>query len=216
MSLLVCHNKEEHLELKPIIAGQDIVCYKVLGYELGAYSCDPELFTIYQHMIIRLGEKYDNLDVSDIQNVTENVEMLVDCGVEIDDDHVAYELNGGFYHSYEFLDDAIEDLHDSCNTGIVIKCIIPKSTEFYVGRDLVGHTSYASRSIIYTNEIEYQTDWHDMNWGEENCQNAHDNFFKFLLEMDKAGIKYIIDGKLQAAIDEFNSKYPSHSVAAPA
>ena len=179
--------------IQPIIADHDIVCYKVLNYEFGAYNSKPIFESIYQNMCIQLGNRYNNHQRVDVVVVNE------------DDDDIEYEVGGGFYHSFEYLTDAIEEMYESCTTAIVVKCIIPKGTEYYQGT-FCCDDSYASRSIIYTEVIEDHLDWHDRPWGEEDRESDHDYFNMLIGKMDVNGIKYTIGENLQYELECFRER----------
>lgn len=194
MCLTIFASKEVNEgKIEPIIADHDIVCYKVLNYNFGGDNSKPFFESIYQYMRIQLGKRYNNRQSADV---------VVD---HEDDDDIEYSVNGGFYHSFEYLTDAIEEMYESCNAAVVVKCIIPKGTEYYYGTFCVAD-SYASRSIIYTDVIEDYLDWHDKPWGEEDCENDHDCFNEFIAKMDAHGMKYTIGENLQYEIECFRER----------
>lgn len=120
-----------------IIAEEDIECYKILKHSDVVLKW---LATWYMNTLVELNKTY----YSEIR--------IESCGWNDRSDLITKGL-----HSYANLDDCIADnLNDyKSRTWIIVKCYIPKGSEYYVGK-FVAYSSYASNSIRYTDEILYR------------------------------------------------------------
>lgn len=142
-------------DLKPLVAEEDIVCYKVLKYN----------FSSFQYVSPYHDEFYWNI------NSREPVEakgepVLCSCSRDSLDSKVVRCIEGGFFHTYQKEEDA-KELVDYKNTWKIFSVeyclaefIIPKGTEYYVGRyDYIdygahvtmefGRDCYASKKLIF-------------------------------------------------------------------
>lgn len=137
-------------EVKSKIAKKDIVCYKVLeirGKNLGRYIY---FVTPYKEKKIELNKEYaDNKEI----RMWEEYSCL--CRQTLT------QIGQGVFHTFAGKMDAFAHCQ---NMGgcIVVKCIIPKGSEYYVGDfvklsagDMKITKSYGSKNLIITSEIEW-------------------------------------------------------------
>ena len=137
---LVCDN------LKFKTAEEDIECYKVV------IKIDENSYiTPYQRFLCSLNEHYINKH--EIDNYQENKNT--------------YYVYGGVYHSFQKLSDAYFEMlwfqtinncppqYDMGKKSVVVKCIIPKGTEYIEGNfnNLNYCPCYGSKEIIYKEEL---------------------------------------------------------------
>ena len=125
----MCLSIEFSPELR--IAIEDIICYKHVIVTNPWYKAGTKAYeTSYQHFPIRIGKTYKS---------------RLDRDFEV--------INTGL-HSFADIEDAIKDMKDEYKrcarywNYTIVKCIIPKGAEYYVGR-FEGMTSYASNRIKY-------------------------------------------------------------------
>lgn len=128
------------LEVKSLvkIAEEDIVCYKhVLGAIPFNNTEKMRFYTLYQHMLVSIGETY---------TLEGKLENCFYCGYESDFTSLGKVcVSRGAFHSYSF----IGDIALVANKGeAIIECVIPKGTE-YVEGEFCGRKSYASKAITY-------------------------------------------------------------------
>ena len=214
----------------PLVADKDIVCYKVLNYdmrrkdntqvsdEMKLIKGEPAELSVvfsslYYHMPVTLGYTYVNQE--------EMVFTESDSDYDDEEDKL-YELDGGVYHSFEYLEDAITELAEQCSRGVVVKCIIPKGTTYWVG-SYYGINGYGSRDIKYTTQIEYEQNWEDEIWGDEGLRNvdgknmtcipnknAHEVYYRFLDVCKANGIEYTIGLELNEAEEKYRRELELH------
>lgn len=139
-------------KLKPSIAENDIVCYKLMDIH---YNDDGEIVveTPYQGVSLQFGEKIMAKGEGECRK------DLWDSDTEWD----KYKIHGGFFHSYTNLEDVLEDLEGYGDGNIVFKAIIPAGTKYYKG-DFGGTPCYASKYLIITREVchtEVRRGWDD-------------------------------------------------------
>lgn len=142
---------------KAYISDKDIICYKVLEI-VG----NDEFVTPVQSTPVKLGEEI----------VAEGIEgkMMVPVYHKIGEGDMfatnkEYHIGAGFIHAYLKLPDA-EQYLNSLDGGflnkVIVKCIIPAGTEFYLGNQnssfrslCLGHLDYTicAKRIILSNKI---------------------------------------------------------------
>jgi hypothetical protein len=120
-------------EQKPIIATEDIACYKFLR------ESDGILITPYQHTHVKIGETYSS------NLVAEYFEDLTDA-------EVSYVL-----HSYERMKsiDTAVYLSSTAYDIKVVECVIPAGSSYYVGTHN-GVNSYASDKLFYKRIVSFE------------------------------------------------------------
>jgi len=133
--------------IKPNVAKQDIVCYKVF---------------INSYGILRT--PFQNAYVSD-EMVLKGLKPMCAIGPETVqfshqsnlDNKYLFNVFEGFIHTYKSLKSAKEMarqlLFSICISYSIYKCIIPGGTIYYSGKDDYGRPSYASKEIILNEEI---------------------------------------------------------------
>lgn len=124
---------------KPSIAEEDIVCYKVLEYS----SIFKEYVTPFRSCPMKIGNTlHDRKDWE--FSITEFI--------------TGFFLAAGGFHTYEVIADAKHFARELDNSTIVVKCIIPKSTEYFKGwTTLDGYhvRGYASKDLKLIKEVEH-------------------------------------------------------------
>lgn len=121
-------NRKSHKQT----AKRDIVVYKIV--EQVVFS--KRLRTPYQFTPIKIGEKYDSI----IRLYNDGIEYIVTKAL----------------HSLKTRKEAIEAAKDitGCNYDQhIVRCVIPKGSEYYVGK-FYDWNGYASSSIIYKEIIK--------------------------------------------------------------
>lgn len=122
------------------VAETDIVCYKMIEV-YGRKKGEEVLRTPYQGTRVELNKTYTAEGIEDLYS-------------EVDDDFMQIEVGSGFIHSFQEFEDAMEDVLDYGYGNIVVKCIIPKGTEYIKGM-FDSYYGYASKKIVYTNTIVF-------------------------------------------------------------
>lgn len=135
---LVCDN------LKFKTAEEDIECYKVV-----IKTDENSYITPYQRFLCTLNEHYINKHEVDDYKESKN----------------AYYVYGGVFHSFQKLSDAYLEMlwfknkdavqYSMGKYAVVIKCIIPKGTEYIEGNfgNITYNPCYGSKEIIYKEEL---------------------------------------------------------------
>lgn len=129
-------DKKHHPFNKPLIAEEDIVCYKALVHS----SIDPPgmLHTPFQLEPIRISV-YLNYQIPFIAGDDSKFWSFWQHKLGL-----SKRVGSGFIHTYRsiLLDCVIRRVH-------VFKCIIPKGTEYFIGID----DDYASKKIIFLEQL---------------------------------------------------------------
>lgn len=130
---------------EPLYAEEDIVCYKVVK-ESKAEGCP--YMTPYEESLIH-------------EKAIKGIWMFVAHGIkkieESNSLNTSYDIGEGYIHTYKYLphgkymNEYMELHHDG--EFHLFECIIPRGTEYYVGSDLNGFTSYASERIKFVKKI---------------------------------------------------------------
>lgn len=139
-------------------ADHDIVCYKIVGYKNSIKCICPP----YYFMTVKLGERYDIPKEVEprITRIYSDRFLLTPSHPKKPD----WAINGGAFHTYQKLEDAITDLPNihgfegiEAPSWFIVECKIPQGSEYWDGWARVcGDTepkTYASRSIVYTDNI---------------------------------------------------------------
>lgn len=110
------------------IATEDIICYKAITEKF-----DNKLCTFYRMTEIKIGNTYRS-------NFTFNYLGEIEKGL----------------HSLTTLEIAKEFIYDKLliHKAHIVKCIIPKGSEYYLGRFYVDKDSYASNKLKYVEIVE--------------------------------------------------------------
>lgn len=124
------------------IADQDIVCYKVL---LKSKVDEGVFLSPYLRFYCTLNKQYDDNNKLDIRKL--NTDFII---------------NGGVFHMFANYEDAMDELNwltfpenmDVLCSCAIVKCIIPKGSEYIEGKYIYFH-SIASKSVIYK-EVLYE------------------------------------------------------------
>lgn len=128
-------------------AKEDIVCYKILVKVNGfKFFCTP-----FYHFIMEPGKTYKNEDKPDVF-------WCKNYGFG--------DVFGGFFHTYQNPEDAIYEANylffrgmSEVSEVVVIKGIIPKGSNYYLGESLIFNdkcASYASDTLILTDSIVHK------------------------------------------------------------
>lgn len=123
---------------KPLIAKNDIVCYKAMTI----WSNDKTVTTPYQSAELPFNKK-----------LTAKGWLFPRKNPVYDGE---YSIGDGAFHSYADLRTAIKDLNNFGAGNLIFRAIIPAGTKYYEG-DFGGAASYASKNIILTDIVEYAT-----------------------------------------------------------
>jgi hypothetical protein len=129
-------DKKHHPFNRPLIAGEDIVCYKVLTQN--AWDSPDILRTPYQYQKIRI-QVY--LDYQIPFTAWDEHEFRSFWRHKLGFSRV---VESGFIHTYR--DNHFIPLY---KREWVFKCIIPKGTEYFIGID----NDYASERIIFLERL---------------------------------------------------------------
>ena len=140
-------------ELTKLIADKDIECYKnfrlndiifkqksIFNFIIGKKKILQLISLFAKHLYIPY-EKQQLIDLKPIK-IYDNI-----YNVENHKD-IYYRIDAG-YHSYNTIEKAKEDTW--FGNEIVVKCIIPKGTEYYINDD----NEIVSSTIIVTDQIVY-------------------------------------------------------------
>ena len=133
----------------PRIAKRNIVCYKVLRKWLTTSSCskyiDSETIVTpvtLDIVTVKTGGSFEAAGTELKQKTTSG-----------------YAYSRGFIHTFKNVSDALEFLEickansDSVLSFIIYYCIIPKNTKYVKGKDEHNYESYASKKIVFKEEI---------------------------------------------------------------
>lgn len=120
---------------KPLIAEDDIVCYKILD-RCDSFSC--EYRTPFMGMKVRNAV----LTGRCLMKARGKREII---RAYLGNNSYRYEVNGGYIHTYKHVPFYSYDIGD-----IVFECVIPKGEEYYKSYD---GTEYASRSIRFIKQV---------------------------------------------------------------
>lgn len=127
------------------IVKENIECYKVMAFWNDKY------YTPFQEMFMKVGVRYDNDNEEDIGEV---------LYTELSSDNLIpyIEVNDGFYHSFKYKIDCMSEklLISHLNNLAeyhVMRCIIPKGTEYIEGYGITKDENYASKSIVIVEKI---------------------------------------------------------------
>lgn len=123
-----------HKHNRPLVAKEDIVCYKILDY----WSWSDEYYTPIQ------GEKIPNKCIKEkvpfkapIRNIFKFIRKHILGGsLSVEED---------FIHTFIDVNKPFSERRDR----VMFKCVIPKDTLYYVGID----NDYASRQIIFLEPV---------------------------------------------------------------
>lgn len=133
---------------KALIAESDIECYKIIGKNKYKYTFFKNYFTLARLINIKLGEEY----TSEIEFGTET-KFNRSAGRHF----IKRTIEKGL-HSFTNLREAKSfcqtELLEELGHYYIVKCIIPKDSEYYIGR-FGDREGYASNCIKYTKEIVY-------------------------------------------------------------
>ena len=114
------------------IADKDIVCYKVIC------KVGNDYLTIYQRTPIELGKTY-----------TDNELIHMGKGNDV------YYIGQGVYHTFKKYKDAVVFLreHFLFTNRVIVRCVIPKGTEYYEGTFDDEEESYGSKTLYLSKKI---------------------------------------------------------------
>ena len=112
---------------KPRIAKRDITVYKTVDHDE-----DDTFRTVWYDAIVKIGEEYTSKLILQNDNISEIVTEAL--------------------HSFSNLEEATADAED--DALVLIKCIIPKGSIYYKGRDCFNNQSYASNKLKYAKIIK--------------------------------------------------------------
>lgn len=143
----------------PIVAQEDIVCYKVLivkkvsvvGLDFRYDFRRPPFHT--EPLKYRFFAPFTNYEyhLGRILLADENVTIQSnDCMT-----FFPYSISGGVFHTFKKLDDAKEVVKHG-ESFVIVKCIIPKGSIYYQGYFMLDKgrcESYGSQVLRVTNEI---------------------------------------------------------------
>lgn len=123
----------------PSIAEEDIVCYKVIEYS----PVFEQYITPFRNYPMKTGDILHDRKDWEFDTVEFRTGFFVEAG--------------GF-HTYEVIADAKHFARELDNSTIVVKCIIPKSTEYFKGwTTLDGYYvgGYASKDLKLIEEVDH-------------------------------------------------------------
>ena len=132
-------------------AEEDIICYKVVER-----SADLNAFLYYKSIwydfIYKIGSRYHE-------------RSFCMCNTE---SATLYEIRYGF-HSYATLERLAFEFSKGWypNNYVVLKCVIPKGTLYFVSNDI--HTEYCSQDIMVISELRCNIKYNKVIWDE--CQD---------------------------------------------
>lgn len=131
-------NKKYHPFNRPLIAKEDIVCYKIL-VKLYPFDAPYVLYTPFRYEPINI-ETYLNNSISFIAKDNNKFHSFFRHKLGF-----GRIVGSGFIHTYSYPVKSNKYLRTS-----VFKCIIPKGTKYFVGED----KDYASERIIFVEQLE--------------------------------------------------------------
>lgn len=169
--LRVIFNEAESYKPEPKVAEKDIVCYKVLNvnhYEKHKSVDELEFSTPFQRFRVVPGTRRykakGDVEIEVVNYLTKERmsnydyrELREEYG-EDNNGLFEWSLTGGAFHSFLYLYDAIQRIEDFGNGNMVVKCIIPKGTEYYEGFFDGNIRSIASKELIITKKLAYYPD----------------------------------------------------------
>lgn len=123
------------LKKTPLVAKKDITCYKVLSYvdEDGHYISPMYYFHWFT----------GNPNPEVIYHISQFEHHDVRCWF-----FGKFKIGTGFFHTYQYLEEAKKLKHIiGLKNYCIVKCIIPKGTEYYVGYDDSQKDCYASKQL---------------------------------------------------------------------
>lgn len=131
-------NKKYHPFNRPLIAKEDIVCYKIL---IRFDYIDPPyiLYTPFMYEPVNI-QTYLNNKISFIAKNDNKFYSFLRHKLGF-----SRIVKSGFIHTYNYPVKPNKQLRTS-----VFKCIIPKGTKYFVGED----EDYASERIIFVEQLE--------------------------------------------------------------
>lgn len=118
---------------KPLIAEDDIVCYKMLVRGNG-------FFCKWKTPIIGMRVRNGVLSGRRLMKACGERKII---GTRLNDNSIEYEVSGGFIHTYRVS-------YYKCAGLYMFECVIPKGEEYYKSYD---GTEYASRSIRFVSQV---------------------------------------------------------------
>ena len=140
-------------ELTKLIADKDIECYK--NFRLEDITFKQKSIFNFKYgkkkitQIISLFKKYKYIPYKKQQTIDlKPIKIYNSINDPENYKNVYYKINAG-YHSYSTIEKAKEYLF--FGNEVVIKCIIPKGTEYYINND----NEIVSSTIIVTDQIIY-------------------------------------------------------------
>ena len=116
------------------VAESDIICYKVV------LKTDEDFVTYYRRSKVKLGCTYESeLVVEDGFNTSLNQVKVVEKGLHTFDCtlHASYFMDSNFNQD-----------------SVLIQCVIPKGSKYYVGCFNSYYNSYASEKLVYVKVID--------------------------------------------------------------
>lgn len=137
---------ENSKEIKADIAETDITCYKVLKASRTIYTTNNHLIwfeTPYTGFLMKLGKTYT--DKAKVKR-------------EYNKDDACLNIGGGVFHSFKFFEDAISEVEEWAEGGVVVECTIPKGTKMYEGF-FDDSECYGSKKIKVGTKICYVASW---------------------------------------------------------
>ena len=150
---LYLYNKKEKTRKT---AQKDITCWKILVQYRSVIDPNEMRFeSIFERYPYQLNCVMRDTNREDIIEVDREKDIRGDYPTMV---------NGGFFHTYVKKKDAVKDamvwgkMQSVDRNCIVVKCIIPKDTEYYEGAFKVTRNglivrSYASKSLRVTDEV---------------------------------------------------------------
>ena len=124
---------------KPSIAEEDIICYKVIEYS----PIDKQYVTPFRNYPMKTG---------DILHDRKDWEF------DIVEFRTGFFVEAGGFHTYGAKEDAIFFARVLSSSTIVVKCIIPKGTEYFRGCTTLDDyyvRSYASKDLKLIEEVDH-------------------------------------------------------------
>ncbi len=145
MCLKLFSDKEE--DIIPLVAKDDIVVYKAMDVYFKDNKTDERL------LVEKVMTPFRYAKLPFEQRIQACGQIRIRKNVYSD-----FEINGGVFHSYKNLTDAIRDVRTygtSGNKTIIFKAIIPAGTEYYKG-EFSDYACFGSRELILTKEVVHE------------------------------------------------------------
>lgn len=136
----------------PQIAKNDIVCYKVMLNKDGIIAT-PYRLVIPKTDVLN-GTR--NFKATDSTLTAEELINPVNFQLATAEKSDVGTIENGYIHTFMFASHAVEDIGTDCfarKDYLLYRCIIPKGTEYFVGR-FCGYPCYASREIKFEGIID--------------------------------------------------------------